>query len=177
MFPFWAEVKAMQFIAPVVSWIERLSITISSRFSGAMLAEGHLTWDQASEHLQAPMLVPRWATYTVIGLLAFWTILILYGVLRRYRWKHHTYISAVFGDILWRWNWTVHKAPIESEPIQITAHCLKCGTELRRFEGYAEGGPHENVAPTWQCRKCRSTYPDFSEDEVKVRIMRTVRKT
>ena len=166
----------MQFIATFGCGIGRVSQETLAWIHGALLADGSSSWNQATEHLQAPMLVPRWATYTVIGLLAFWTILILVGVRRRYRWKHHSYISDVFGDILWRWNWTVNKAPIDSEPIQITAHCQKCGTELRRFEGYSEGGPNENVGPTWQCRKCRSTYPDFSEDEVKTRIMRRVRK-
>lgn len=166
----------MQFENAFVTELERMPTAAFSWFCNALLADGASPWNQASEHLQAPMLVPTWATYTVIGLLSFWTILILYGLLRRYRWKHHSYISDVFGEILWRWNWTVHKAPVESEPIQITAHCLKCGTELRRFEGYKEGTPHENVDATWQCRKCRSTYPDFSEDQVKTLIMRVVRK-
>ena len=166
----------MQFIAGFLSQAGQTLCSFLSTFPSSILAEGESTWNKATEHLTTEVRVPRWSTYTVIALLSFWTMLILYGVLRRYRWKHHSYISDTFGDILWRWNWTVHKAPIESEPIQITAHCLKCGTELRRFEGYAEGSPHENVAPTWQCRKCRSTYPDFSEDQVKALIMRVVRK-
>ena len=66
----------MRFIASFVFEIGRVSQVTLTGIHDALLADGSSPWNQATEHLQAPTLVPRWATYTVIGLLAFWTILI-----------------------------------------------------------------------------------------------------
>lgn len=139
-----------------------------------------IAWNATITFLGTDLSIPRWWYWIlIIVLVSVCSYACFIGVRRRFSSTYWSYTKGIFGEIVFRWQWSKVGAFAEGQPYKIKAHCPNCDlafeqkTKIQSMAALAAKDPPERY---YWCKDCKLEFAYISVEEAKERIMKVKRE-